>query len=471
MRAILGPVVHWSLRRRLMVASLVLVLLVLPLAGVGLAYNFRDAVTGSFDQRLSSLLQVILVRLEQDPISRRLDESLDLGDPRFSRVFSGWYWQVTDTRDTTLVSRSLWDQRLPVIQAQGETLRNAQGPRGEPLRIAERDVRLPGYPHRLHVSVAASREELNAEVARFEWLLGLSLLTLGGLLLVGLALQIHWGLAPLRRLHTNLRAIESGERKRLETHLPGELRELAQAMNEVLERDERMLTRSRDAAGNLAHALKTPVSVLKTLADRLPETPRQQVRGEVARIDTAVRHHLSRASAAGSALLSGRVGLKATIAPVVEGLARLAERRGILFEQNIDEAFNVRMDPQDLQELVGNLLENALRWAETWVALKTQAANDGLWLSIDDDGPGMNPQQRERALKRGARLDERHLEADPGFDQSPDTGFDSSPSAGSGLGLAIVEDLVALYGGQLQLEESTLGGLCVRVWLPSKISR
>nr|WP_298412123.1 HAMP domain-containing sensor histidine kinase [uncultured Halomonas sp.] len=461
-----------------MIASLVLVLLVLPLAGVGLAYNFRDAVTGSFDQRLSSLLQVILVRLEQDPVSRRLDESLDLGDPRFSRVFSGWYWQVTDTRDTTLVSRSLWDQRLPVIQAQGVTLRNAQGPRGEPLRIAERDVRLPGYPRRLHVSVAASREELNSEVARFEWLLGLSLLTLGVLLLAGLALQIQWGLAPLRRLHANLRAIESGEHKRLETRLPGELRELAQAMNEVLERDERMISRSRDAAGNLAHALKTPVSVLKTLADRLPEAPRHQVREEVARIDTAVRHHLARASAAGSAILSGRVGLKATLAPVVDGLARLAERRGIRFEYALDESLNVRMDPQDLQELVGNLLDNALRWAETRVAVKADATSDGLRLSIEDDGPGMTPQQRERALKRGARLDERHLGAGNGFDSSPTSGFDSSPTSGfdsssgtgSGLGLAIVEDLVTLYGGQLQLEASSLGGLCARVWLPSTAS-
>ncbi|MGC3873636.1 sensor histidine kinase [Halomonas sp. GXIMD04776] len=466
----LGSVAHWTLGKRLLAAALVLVLLVLPLAGVGLAYNFREAVTTSFDQRLTSLLRVILARLEQDPVSRRLDATLSLGDPRFSRVFSGWYWQVTDTRDTTLVSRSLWDQRLPVVQSGGETLRNATGPRGEPLRIAERDIRLPGQPHSLHVSVAASREGLDAEVARFEWLLGLSLLTLGVVLLTGLALQIHWGLAPLRRLHTNLRAIESGEQKRLDTHLPGELRELAQAMNEVIERDERMITRSRDAAGNLAHALKTPVSVLKTLADRLPEQPCHQIREEVTRIDTAVRHHLARASAAGSASLSGRVSLKGTIMPVVEGLARLAERRGILFEYHLDEALNVRMDPQDLQELVGNLLDNALRWAKARVGLSAVVVDSGLWLSIDDDGPGMNEEQRERALKRGARLDEKSSDFNPGSGPGFDTGLDPSPDSGSGLGLAIVEDLMTLYGGQLQLEDSVLGGLCARVWLPALTS-
>ncbi|WP_227367487.1 sensor histidine kinase [Halomonas sp. M20] len=450
-----------------MMASLILVLLVLPLAGMGLAYNFREAVTTSFDQRLTSLLQVILVRLERDPVSRQLDVSL--GDSRFSRVFSGWYWQVTDTENTTLVSRSLWDQRLPVTQAEGMTLRNAQGPRGEPLRIAERDVRLPGHSRRLHVSVAASREELNSEVARFEWLLGLSLLTLGVLLLAGLALQIHWGLAPLRRLHANLRAIESGEHKRLDTHLPGELRELAQAMNEVIERDERMITRSRDAAGNLAHALKTPVSVLKTLGDRLAKESRHQIREEVARIDTAVRHHLARASVAGSTMLAGRVPLKATVAPIVSGLARLAERRGIMFEYHLDATLDVRMDPQDLQELVGNLLDNALHWADTHVRLSAVAANKGLYLSVEDDGPGIDPEQRERVLKRGARLDERCSD-DSGSESRPAPGFESNSDTGSGLGLAIVGDLMALYGGELQLGESALGGLCARVWLPGTTS-
>lgn len=446
LRALAARPAGWSLGSRLLAVALALVLLVVPLAGVGLAYNFRQAVTASFDQRLASLLQVVLADLEYDPRAERLIMTRSLGDARFARVFSGWYWQVTDGQNITRVSRSLWDQRLPVSMAEGVTLRDIVGPRGEPLRVIERDVRLPGLARPLHVSVAASREELDAEVARFEWLLSLSLLTLAGLLLLGLAVQIRWGLAPLRRLHANLKAVEAGEAERLDTRLPGELSELAGAMNEVLERDRRLIERGRAAAGNLAHALKTPVSVLQTLADRLPEKPRRQVRDEVERIDEAVRHHLARASAAGGATLSGRVRLNDAIAPVVDGLARLAARRGIALERDIGSEFGVRMDPQDLQELVGNLLDNALRWAEGRMTLSVRAEEGGVALRIDDDGPGMTPAQREAALGRGARLDERR--------------------SGSGLGLAIVEDLVTLYGGRLMLEDSGLGGLAVRVWLP-----
>lgn len=454
LRALAARPAGWSLGSRLLAVALALVLLVMPLAGVGLAYNFRESVTAAFDQRLASLLQVVLADLEYDANAERLIVSRSLGDARFSQVFSGWYWQVTDERSLTRVSRSLWDQRLPVSMAEGASVRNIAGPRGEPLRVIERDIRLPGHSRRLHVSVAASRGQLDAEVARFEWLLALSLLTLGGLLLLGLAIQIRWGLAPLRRLHGNLKAIEAGEAERLDTRLPGELSELAGAMNEVLERDRRLIERGRAAAGNLAHALKTPVSVLQTVSDRLPEAQRRQVRDEVGRIDAAVRHHLARASAAGGATLAGRVRLEEAVAPVVDGLSRLASRRGIVLERDIDATLSVRMDPQDLQELIGNLLDNALRWAESRVSLSVGAESGGVCLRIEDDGPGMTAAQREAALARGVRLDERR------------SGSHADSRSGSGLGLAIVEDLMTLYGGQLVLDESRLGGLAVRVWLP-----
>ncbi|MCG7601270.1 sensor histidine kinase [Halomonas sp. McH1-25] len=446
LRALAARPAGWALGKRLLAVALMLVLIVLPLAGAGLAYNFRAAVTASFDQRLSSLLHVLLAELEIDPASHQLQLPLSLGEARFDRVFSGWYWQITDGHGTTRVSRSLWDQRLPVTEAGGMTLRNLIGPRGEPLRVIERDVRLPGHPYPLHVSVAASREELEAEVAHFQWLLTLSLVALAGLLLGGLAIQIRWGLAPLRRLVANLEAVEAGQVERLDTRLPGELSDLAGAMNEVLERDRRLIERGRAAAGNLAHALKTPISVLHTVADRLPDAQREQVRQEVTRLDEAVRHHLARASAASGATLAGRVNIGEVVAPVVDGLARLAQRRGIVLERHIDEAANVRMDPQDLQELVGNLLDNALRWAERRVVLEIVGESGGAGLHIEDDGPGMTPEQREAALARGARLDERR--------------------SGSGLGLAIVEELVTLYGGRLTLERARLGGLAAHVWLP-----
>lgn len=437
-----------SIRARLLIASLLLVMVALPLAGTGLAYNFRDSVTTAFDDRLESLLNVLLAGVQLDPQSNELSMTRSLGDPRFGRVFSGWYWQVSDDDGQTLTSRSLWDQRLPIDNATGVTVREVEGPRGVVLRVIERDIRLPGHAETLHVSVAASREELDTEVVRFEWLLGLSLLALGALLLVGLAVQIRWGLAPLRRMHTNLRAVESGDADSLETHfLPDELARLAGAMNGVLERDRRLIERGRHAAGNLAHALKTPVSVLTTLAERFPDETRDRVQGELGRIDDAVRHHLARASATGGGVLVGKIDVGKTLAPVLDGLTRMGERRGVRLDAELAADLSVRMDAQDLQELVGNLLENALRWASSQVSLRFYPQGAGVVLVIEDDGPGMSEAQREAALARGARLDERR--------------------SGSGLGLAIVEDLMTLYGGQLSLSRASLGGLAARVWLPT----
>ncbi|MGQ7249478.1 sensor histidine kinase [Halomonas sp. V046] len=437
---------RWTLARRLIIASVVLVMVIVPLVGVGLSYSFRESASASFDERLASMHKVLLAAMEQDPVSGQVVVDDSLGDSRFGRVFSGWYWQISDGQGLNRVSRSLWDQRLPLTADGGTRWRTLSGPRGQSLRLVERTLRLPGQPYPIHVSLAVSRQELQAEVARFEWLLWLSLVALGALLLGGLALQIRWGLAPLRALHRDLAAVKSGDRGHLDTRLPGELADVASTMNDVLDHDRRMIERGRAAAGNLAHALKTPVSVLQAQADRLPATERRQVREEVARIDAAVRHHLARASAAGSAVLAGPVRVAEVLAPVVNGLERLAGRRGITLKRDIPAQLTLRIDPQDLQELTGNLLENAMDWASSRVRLTFSLAHGGSCLSLADDGPGMTEAQRSTVLARGVRLDEQR--------------------AGSGLGLAIVEDLVTLYGGRLTLGESDLGGLAVDVWLP-----
>ncbi|WP_353057287.1 sensor histidine kinase N-terminal domain-containing protein [Salinicola sp. JS01] len=256
---------------RLLLASLVLVVVLLPLAGFGLTYNFRESATASFDSRLESQLNALLAGIQIDGMGQHLRLNRSLGDARFERVYSGWYWQVTDEGDLTLTSRSLWDQRLPTPAPQnGVSVFAITGPRDEPLRMIERDIRVPGHPEVIRVALAGSTRELDREVGRFERLLIISLATFAVLLLAGLALQMRWGLAPLRRMSANLRAVEEGEAERLDTQLPAELEELALAMNSVLERDRRLIERGRAAAGNLAHALKTPVSVLKTLAERFP---------------------------------------------------------------------------------------------------------------------------------------------------------------------------------------------------------
>ena len=435
---------------RMLATSLILVVLVIPVAGLLLSYNLREAVNTAFDERLESLLNVVLAGIEYDRQTDTLALNQRLGDARFDQVFSGWYWQISDNASRVLTSRSLWDQRLPLTAGPQLQYSTISGPNGETLRKLERDVRLPRLPVTLHVAVAADLSEVDAALARFEQLLWLSLVSLGILLLLGIWCQLHWGLEPLRRIRSNLQAVERGDCERLDTDLPEELNNLATAINTVLERDRQLMSRARTAAGNLAHAIKTPVSVMMTTTEQLPASQRETMASELKRLNEAVRHHLARASAAGPVVLRPRVTLSVALEPVFNGISRLAERKNITFQKPEVPPLQLQIDAQDLQEIVGNLLENALRWAKSKVVMAMYSEADNLYLSIMDDGPGMSSQGRNEALQRGGRLDEQR--------------------SGSGLGLAIVSELIQLYDGQLQLKPSPMGGLLVTVCLPCLVA-
>ena len=431
---------------RMLVSALILVVLVLPVAGALLSWNFREAVNTAFNERLESLLNVVIAGVSYDVRQDALVSNRQLGDSRFDRVFSGWYWQVRDDGERVLTSRSLWDQRLAISQEPGMTFRTVTGPRDKQLRLLERDIRLPNLDDVLHVQIAADLGEIEAQIARFQTLLWLSLATLGGLLIGLIGLQIRWGLAPLRRIEQSLKAVEQGQKPSVDSDLPRELARLAEAINTVLERDQRLIERGRTATGNLAHALKTPVAVLNTLAERLPEDQQAAVRAELKRLNEAVRHHLARASAAGPVALGAEQKVAAVLDPVIEGIRRLAGRRNIAFQSVLQQELRVRIDAQDLQEMVGNLLENAINWTKSSISLTGSVEGGWLVLSVSDDGPGMSREMRQEALSRGGRLDEVR--------------------SGSGLGLAIVKELTALHGGELKLDDNSEGGLRAELVLP-----
>ncbi len=446
-------VVSWSQRwasrsinLRLLLAVLLMVLLALPVAGWLLAHHYRTAAVNAFDERLEATLNVVIAGVTYDPLAGQLNYERALGDPRFDHVYSGWYWQITDDANHSVTSRSLWDQRLPVLESERVTARTLPGPRGQQLRVVERDIYLAPLETPLHVSVAVRDDDLREDIQEFQQMLWLGLLGLGALLLGVLALQVRWGLAPLRRMNANLREVEQGRTEQLETRLPDELATLAKSMNAVLARDQRLIERGRHTAGNLAHALKTPISVMRLLAKQLPSESRSAWEAELSRIDSAVRHHLARASAAGEGVRFAPVALQGTLAPLITGLARLAQRRHITLRQTVDSGVRVHMDGQDLQEMVGNLLDNALRWGKSDVHIRLQAQSEMLLLVVSDDGPGMTPQECQAAVQRGKRLDEQR--------------------SGSGLGLAIVTDLVTLYHGQMRLQRAESGGLEVVIELP-----
>lgn len=435
-----------SISMRLLLAALVMVGVALPLAGTLLSHHYHASATQAFDERLAATLNVIIASVTYDRLTQQLVHDRALGDPRFESVYSGWYWQITDGDQHTLASRSLWDQRLPVIDNENLNARSLSGPRGQSLRVVERDIILAPLDAPLHISVAAQDDTLVRDIRKFRHLLWGGLTGLGVVLLGVLALQVRWGLAPLRRMHANLHDVEQGRAEQLDTRLPEELATLAASMNAVLARDQRLIERGRHTAGNLAHALKTPLSVMRLQLRQLPEANRRDWEVELARVDGAVRHHLARASAAGEGVRFAPIDLHTTLTPLINGLARLAQRRGIVLRQAWDQKIRVHMDEQDIQELVGNLMDNALRWAHSAVQLIVKVNEQQLTLTISDNGPGMSEVECQQAVQRGRRLDEQR--------------------SGSGLGLAIVTDLVALYNGQMQLTRASTGGLKVVVELP-----
>lgn len=435
-----------SISLRLLLAVLVMVGLALPIAGTLLSHHYHASATQAFDERLEATLNVIMAGVIYDRVEQQLVHDRALGDPRFDNVYSGWYWQITDGEENTLASRSLWDQRLPVIDNDTLSARSISGPRGQSLRVVERDIYLAPLEAPLHISVAARDDGLARDIGEFQRLLWGGLAGLGVLLLGVLALQVRWGLAPLRRMHANLHDVEQGHAEQLDTRLPDELATLAASMNAVLARDQRLIERGRHTAGNLAHALKTPLSVMRLQLRQLPEANRGAWEVELARVESAVRHHLARASAAGEGARFAPIDLHATLAPLLNGLARLAQRRGIALRQTWPPDVKVHMDDQDIQELVGNLMDNALRWAHSDVQLQVAIDEQRLTLTVSDDGPGMSEAECQQAVQRGKRLDEQR--------------------SGSGLGLAIVTDLVALYSGYMHLSRANAGGLKVVVELP-----
>lgn len=458
-----------SLRLRLLVATLAGLALALALAWVALSGIFSEHVIRQFQASLQAQLDQLTARIEFDANGRPRIDPDSLSDPRWSKPFSGLYWQIdaagTPTADS-LRSRSLWDTRLvlPADTPADGALHTHQidGPQATRLLVVERSVRPEGDPGRnpaWRLAVAADRHESDAAVARFRGVLAQSLAVLLALLALAAWLQVSVGLRPLRSLQSGLQALRSGRATRLAGRFPSEVQPLVDDLNGLLERQASSLERARQEAGNLAHALKTPLTVLDQAAtqDRTdPARLRRQVREQV---QTARRHidwHLARSRAAA---LRGVAGQRTPVRPVIDGLARVMARvhaeRSLRIDLAVDPAMpDFAGEEQDLQQMLGNLIDNACQWARTQVTVRASSpaslsppGKAELALCIEDDGPGIAPAQREAALARGVRLDE------------------STP--GSGLGLAIAQDLALRYGGSLAIEDAELGGTRVTLRLPA----
>jgi signal transduction histidine kinase len=438
-----------SLNRRMIGIAMFWIVVLLAGGGFALDRVLTRAITANFDSQLDYVLTAMIVQAEVGP-DGEVRFNRPLADQRFLEPYSGLYWQVAARGVDPFRSRSLWDQALAVDfsthqqQVHGYDSRQF---RDEPLRVLERDVTLPNSSRRWRFQVAASRDELNAQVAVLRRTLIRSFAMLGLGLMVLSALQTIYGLWPLRRVRLAIAEVRSGHATRVDVAVPLEIRPMVEEMNDLLAFNEKQAEEARTHAGNLAHALKTPLTVImnevNARSPALPDTVMREARTMRRQVD----HHLARARAVGR---RGSAQSRAEVWPSLESVAKAV---GILYPDaviDLDGDRNViaRVERQDLDEMVGNLIENAAKYGGSRVFATLARSGSAVELLVEDDGRGIPEAEREAIFGRGARLD---------------TG-----KPGTGLGLAIVRDVAEIYGGAVELDESEdLGGLLVRLTLPA----
>lgn len=441
-----------SLRLRLLLSAAVLIVVAVAVTGLILAALFRDQVRAQYDTELVNHLNQLTSLLQFDA-QRQLRLSAEPSDPRFQAPYGGRYWQVEPTGQLPLRSRSLWDQALTLEDAPpalGRLHRHVDdAPTIGRLLVVERAVRFHDAPDRpIRVAVALPMSDIATVTGRFDRLLGLALSVLATGLIAASALQVAIGLMPLARLGRALTRVRSGVSDRLEGDFPSEVRLLVDELNDLLARQERLVQRARAQAGDLAHGLKTSLQLLLLEADQVRDPLRgARIRVSVLRMQTLIEHQLARARAQSRAQIRGPgVAVADSVASLVRVLGPLAVEHGVLIETVLPPDVYFAGDVADLDEMLGNLLDNACKWGRTKVQVTVRTLDHQLEITVEDDGPGLPDTQAEALFQRGARLDER--------------------VPGSGLGLAIARDLAEIYGGNVHLRRSGLGGLAAILILP-----
>jgi signal transduction histidine kinase len=434
-------------------------LAVVIVAGFGLSALFRHAAIVRFDRGLSQTIDTLLAGASVDETGQINPPPFT--DPRTLRAYSGDYWEMATVNGDHLLaelrSRSLWDRALappaPIMAkaaaAPGQVVfYDSIGPLDRPLRVAVMQGRLPDLTVPVLFMAAEDRAPVDEAVRAFAEAIAISLALLGAGLILAVFIQVRFGLSPLFALRREVAAIRTGERERIVGAYPSELDPLAAELNALMSHTQEVVERQRTHVGNLAHALKTPLSVILSEARLHPGPLADVVIRQAETMNGQVDHHLRRARAAAHAQGQGE---RTAVAPVIEELARTLEK---IFQATISEidwrcaeTLAFLGERQDLLEIAGNLMENACKWGRSHVRVTAApAAGRRFALTVEDDGPGLDPAKGGEVLRRGTRLDER--------------------TPGSGLGLSIVDELVRAYGGAIDFSASPLGGLRLVVTLP-----
>ncbi len=446
---------HW----RLLLLSVVVMAPALTLLAWQLSHTFEQSVEARVHRELENHLNQLIARVHPQP-GGRLKLTGHLSDPRFNVPLSGLYWQVNDGDRPLLRSRSLWDSALAItadMPKQGGVHEyTLKGPRDEELYALVRGVWLDvpvandgsgtGHerPHRYIFTVAVDHGEISAAEAAFNRQLYIGLVALAVILFITIVTQILWGLKPLDRLRRQLEEVRSGERRQLAAPDVAELAPFIDDLNRLLKAQEKNLEEARARAGNLAHGMKTPLAVLGARARDLKRRGLHEdaadIEEQIRQLSRHIEHELARSKIHGARAAAHQTPAK----KVLEGIARALKpvNDAVTWRLEVEDGIALPMEKGDLMELAGNLMENAAKWARSRAIVRCYSDVRGRpCLVVEDDGPGVPPEQYDIILKRGARLDEQ--------------------VRGNGLGLAIVHDIVQSYGYALRFFSSEMGGLGV----------
>ena len=446
-----------SLRFRLLVAAVISVSAALVIAGISLVVMFERHVERRIGSELDTYLNQITATVSVTT-NGRIAFTHNLADPRFDQPLSGLYWQIQDEeRPTLLRSRSLWDN---VIELPDDNLTPGAvhghllpGPAGQTLIVHERQIffQANNSERRLRIAVAVNEQTLVEARNAFAADMLPYLVVMASVLLVAAWVQVQIGLAPLDAVRRGVTKIRSGAKRRLERLYPDEVMPLVDEMNGLLEAQEQTIERARTWTADLAHGLKTPLMVLTADSQRLREEGHMSIADDLDQLAETMRRRVDRE------LIRARVRsgiekkrMRADAAVAVNGVVRTLKRspRGAVLRWLLDvhDGADAAILPEDLTELLGNILENATKWANKAVSVSVTKGNKAISIRVEDDGPGVPENQLNTLGQRGVRLDEQ--------------------KQGTGLGLAIARDVSEAYDGALSFEPSHMGGLAVTVQIP-----
>ena len=445
-----------SLALRLFTSAFVWIILTLAGTGLVLSDLNKKSNLQAFDDKLNLLLETLIGASRIDS-SDSITVISSLGDPRFFQPYSGWYWQINSGAKTLSRSRSMWDQvftldkRLIGGRAQilDSILKNQANGKGnviskKELHIVQREISFPGFPGPLIFMVSGDTLEYRQNVEEFNKALSFSLLILGLGLIIAVYLQVHYGLLPLNKIKKSLFKIRNGDAKKLEESYPLEVQPLASEINDLIQHNEKIVDRAKTHVGNLAHVLKTPLAVISN------ETREDNnlMMGQLQLMKKHIDRYLKKAhlDSAGK-ITREKINVSKLMKKMINIFKKLYPKVTINLVEKSKNIF-VYSSLEDMEEVIGNLLENSCKWTKNLIEMKLYlVSNEKMRFSLIDDGPGLSKDELTKVFARGFRLDE----------QKP----------GTGLGLNIVKDIVETYKGKVWLKKSTsLGGLEVNVELP-----